>query len=149
MKFAAALLASTAAALSTTSKYMQYINTHGKSYLTKEEFKAREALFAISDEFVESHNQTNANFTVGHNKFSDMNEAEKASYRGRIPKAAKTGETVSFSNVSTPESVDWRGTCVNAIRDQGQCGSCWAFSSVASMEGAHCVATGELLELSE
>merc|ERR1711877_64175 len=39
--------------------------------------------------------------------------------------------------------------CVNAIRDQGQCGSCWAFSSVASLEGAHCVATGTLSQFSE
>ena len=149
MRFTAALLASTAAAFSTTSKYMQYMAEHGKSYLTKEEFQARKALFAVADEFVESHNQTNANFTVGHNKFSDMSESEKASYRGRIPKAAKTGETRSFSTLNLPESVDWRGTCVNAIRDQGQCGSCWAFSSVASLEGAHCVATGTLAQFSE
>jgi len=149
MRFTAALLASTAAAFSTTSKYMQYMAEHGKSYLTKEEFQARKALFAAADEFVESHNQTNANFTVGHNKFSDMSESEKASYRGRIPKAAKTGETRSFSALNLPESVDWRGTCVNAIRDQGQCGSCWAFSSVASLEGAHCVATGTLSQFSE
>merc|ERR1719230_574011 len=152
MRFAAALLATSAAALSTTSKYMQFINTHGKSYMTKEEFKAREALFAISDEFIESHNQTNANFTVAHNKFSDMNEAEKASYRGRIPKAAKTGETVKLNTLNVPESVDWRTgdqVCVNAVQDQGQCGSCWAFSSVVSIEGAHCVATGTLLKFSE
>ena len=149
MRFTAALLASTAAAFSTTSKYMQYMAEHGKSYLTKEEFQARKALFAVADEFVESHNQTNANFTVGHNKFSDMSESEKASYRGRIPKAAKTGETRSFSTLNLPESVDWRGTCVNAIRDQGQCGSCWAFSGVATVEGQHAARSGTLLKLSE
>ena len=152
MRFTAALLASTAAAFSTTSKYMQYMAEHGKSYLTKEEFQARKALFATADEFVESHNQTNANFTVGHNKFSDMSESEKASYRGRIPKAAKTGETVKLNTLNVPESVDWRTgdqVCVNAVQDQGQCGSCWAFSSVVSIEGAHCVATGTLLKFSE
>ncbi|RHY20542.1 hypothetical protein DYB32_010013 [Aphanomyces invadans] len=47
-------------------------------------------------------------------------------------------------------SVDWTtGNCVNPIRNQGNCGSCWAFSSVGTSESAHCLASGELLDLSE
>ena len=56
MKFVATLLATSAAALSSSSKYMQYILEHSKSYITLEEFNARKALFDVADDLVESHN---------------------------------------------------------------------------------------------
>ena len=150
MKFTAALLATSAAALSTSSKYMQYVLEHNKSYITIEEFEARKAIFAENDELVESHNQSNSSFTLGHNKFSDMTEGEKSRYRGRIAQTVNSTNPIVFDTLSTPTSIDWREEgCVNAIRDQGQCGSCWAFSSVVALEGAHCAATGQLLEFSE
>ena len=150
MKFTAALLATTAAALSTSSKYMQYVLEHNKSYITIEEFEARKAIFAENDILVESHNESNASFTLGHNKFSDMTEEEKAAFRGRLPKTQMMfSEPTVLETDSLPSSVDWRGTATNPIRDQGQCGSCWAFSSVCALEGAHYIATGQLKQFSE
>ncbi|RHY28576.1 hypothetical protein DYB32_005862 [Aphanomyces invadans] len=56
---------------------------------------------------------------------------------------------VNVSSVKAA-SVDWTtGNCVNPVRNQGQCGSCWAFSAVGVAESAHCIVTGELLDLSE
>lgn len=49
-----------------------------------------------------------------------------------------------------PDSIDWRKKKIIApIKDQGECGSCWAFSAVAAMEALHAQKSGQLIQLSE
>jgi cathepsin F len=73
-------------------------------------------------------------------------------FKGRNGYRATQGATkaplLDASNLAS--SLDWRTQgAVNPIKDQGQCGSCWAFSTVANIEGAGFVETGKLLNLSE
>jgi len=90
-------------------------------------------------------------YTVGHNKFSTWTQEELAKIRNYKPQENKGNVTYaqSFSN-QLPSSVDWNTAgCVTPVKDQGQCGSCWAFSSTGALEGAHCIKSGQLLSFSE
>jgi len=94
-------------------------------------------------------------FTVRMNKFGDLTNAEFVQVNGfnKTRTMAQSNEASHFlaaANVKVPDSVDWRTQgYVTPIKDQGQCGSCWAFSAVASLEGQHFKASKKLVSLSE
>lgn len=151
MKSFVATLLATVATASLKSKYMSYVVEHSKGYHTVDEFARHEAHFIETEVFINEHNMSNTSFSVAHNFISDMTEEQKAHLRGRIPRRTlKTTEPVLLSEEGVPSTVDWITMgAVNPVQDQGQCGSCWAFSSVASLEGAHWLATRNLLKFSE
>jgi cathepsin L len=129
------------------TEYMMYVAEHGKSYITSEEFEVRKALYIQTDAIIEAHNETESSYKLGHNKFSDWTDAERANLTGTFPHVA--GEPLILPETNA-ESVNWvKAGAVNAVKDQGKCRSCWAFSSIGALEGAHQIATGTLLSFSE
>lgn len=90
------------------------------------------------------------------NKFADLTADEfKALYASGLRAHEKRSHNVNLallrSNVSAlPTSVDWEAKgAVTPIKNQQQCGSCWAFSATGALEGLHAIAAGELVSLSE
>ncbi|XP_076259754.1 procathepsin L-like [Rhynchophorus ferrugineus] len=65
------------------------------------------------------------------------------------PKLNNTRTFKMPEGVEAPAHVDWRGSAVTPIKNQGDCGSCWAFSLTGSTEGAYALKTGNIVLLSE
>ena len=132
--------------------FIGHMATHGLTYATPEEYNFRLGIFTLKDmENTEINSNPEHTFTVGHNQFSTWTDAEYRrllGYRGPQEHSADVAITYLDESLSAP--VDWRAkNAVNAVKNQGQCGSCWAFSAVSSIEGHHAIKTGTLLSLSE
>lgn len=103
-------------------------------------------------------NNGNNTHVLGHNFFSDLTQEEKKTRLGFLGNqknnkgqdAMEKGTVVSLLGGDLPDSVDWRTKgAVLPVQDQGRCGSCWAFSAIGAMEGAHFIASGKQVKLSE
>jgi len=138
------------------SHWTNFKTVHGKNYGNKETM--RRIIWESNLKFINQHNaEAEAGvhtFTVGMNKYGDMTSEEfGAMYNGYNMTNAmnkRRGTPYKMSAVKAPESVDWREKgYVTPVKDQGQCGSCWSFSAVASLEGQHFKKTGKLVSLSE
>ena len=152
--FTLAILAGLATAMDVNGdleqRFLAWVAEHGKHYLTAAEFGHRlQNWIKIEKEIVRLNNKPGATAVVGHNKFSDLSDEEYSGMLNYEIKESSQNPTI-LDTSSTPDSINWVELGgVNDVQDQGSCGSCWAFSAIASMEGRHFANTGELLKLSE
>jgi cathepsin L len=127
-----------------------------KVYESDDEADTRFEIFRSNVRSIIEHNAVlGQNFTMGINQFSDLTADEfKALYINSGYKGVEVGsygcKTYTSAATSAPASIDWRQkNAVTSVKDQGQCGSCWTFSSTGASEGAWAIATGKLIDLSE
>jgi len=124
---------------------------HEKLYSSEEEDGTRCEIWKKNLAKVEKHNSENHTFTMAVNKFSDWTTEEFNRILGfRPPVGRKTTKGRRFQNKENPDVVDFREDgLVTEVKNQGDCGSCWAFSATGAMEGAWAKSKGELVSLSE
>ncbi|XP_078431015.1 cysteine proteinase mucunain-like [Wolffia australiana] len=141
--------------------YEGWLVKHAKAYNGLGEKDQRFEIFKDNLRFIDEHNlpENGHSFRLGLNRFADLtNEEFRAAYLGVKPgqqRLRRLNQALSdryrySAGEDLPEAVDWREKgAVAPVKDQGSCGSCWAFSTIAAVEGVNQIVTGKLITLSE
>jgi cathepsin L len=135
------------------SAFTKWMVDNGKTY-APEEFFYRFEVFKSNMDFVDAWNSANHTSTVALNKFADLTSAEFALvYNGFKPELRREKKYITLTDLpqAYPDgSLDWSAKgVVTPVKDQGQCGSCWAFSTTGSVESVIAIDHGVLISLSE
>jgi len=139
-------------------EFTKFMATHEKAY-EHDEFFHRYSVFKRNLDRIAEHNTLESSFTMAMNEYGDLSWEEFYAQNIASGYQHVNREFIRSKNYADLEgrdvndqssSVDWRQkNAVTAVKNQGQCGSCWAFSTTGSTEGAHAIATGHLISLSE
>jgi C1A family cysteine protease len=143
-------------------KFVDYLKQYKIETKDGEDFVHKLQNFAWNLDFIEKHNASPEakNYRVGVNQFTHLSSDEFAAYFGGKkkplpPKGSKERphapnvHRAPLNSSSYPDSWDWTPTAVTPVQNQGQCGSCWSFSTAGALEGAQYISSGILPSFSE
>ena len=143
-----------------SSEFLDFVSKYDRVYGNPEERALRSRIFERNLAKIRSINSNpNYTWTAGVNHLADRSNDEMANLKGYSRSMARSLMASSsigpqvvprLSPSQLPASVDWRDKgVVTPVKNQGGCGSCWAFSTAETMESAVAIASGQLLEFSE
>jgi C1A family cysteine protease len=136
---------------------MRYVVQFNKQYTSVEEFESRKENFKLIHEEIKRFNQEETTSVHGHNYMSDWTREEYQNMLGLRNMTIKRAERPSQPEhmlqqfaPTYPVSYDWRTySKVNAVKNQGSCGSCYAFATTTVLESNYAISNGTLWNLSE
>ncbi|XP_021759886.1 ervatamin-B-like [Chenopodium quinoa] len=143
---------------SSSELFDSWCKKHGKTYPSEQERQYRLKIFEDNLEFVNHHNSLgNSTYTLALNAYADLTHHEFRSSKLGLSSSANdfirlkhSENPVQLPDLGIPDSVDWRNQgAVTNVKDQGNCGACWAFSATGAIEGVNKIVTGSLVSLSE
>jgi cathepsin H len=137
-------------ALATASEWSEFVSKYNKVY-SNEEVAHRRAIFHDTLAEINQINSENRGWEAGINEWSDLTWAEfQARFLMAPQKCSATKGNHVMSGVQADPAIDWRQKgVVTAVKNQGSCGSCWAFSTTGAVESAYAIKTGKLVTVAE
>jgi len=138
--------------LSGDDAWESFKNTYGKVYNGDEDATYRAT---YESNMAWAADNSNDEVQFGENQFADLTTEQYKVAAGLGYKANRHAGLPhlgvhEFNGEELAASVDWTTQgAVTPVKDQGQCGSCWAFSTTGGMEGAWQISTGSLTSMSE
>jgi len=138
--------------------FTEWVEKHAKEYRHDlAEFNKRFGVWMSNLEYVLEYNSKHTSHWLGMNALADLTHDEYRSLLGynHELRTASNRLSTSFKYADVPESslptsIDWRKKgAVTEVKNQQQCGSCWAFSTTGSVEGINAIVTKQLVSLSE
>lgn len=141
------------------NEFREFMNEFNKTYSSQNEMIHRYNIFADNMRQINDHNirmnETGDTFEMGVTPFTDLTNQEfKRNFTSCLtaPNVSNQLFQCSYNYGPPPVDFSWlkhQPRVVTPIKNQQQCGSCWAFSTTGSVESAHAIKTGKLISLSE